>query len=63
MRSASSKNQLTAECLFGKSTSGKVLDPTSHQLYAERIAVGGFLKTAFRSWWVIETKHLTVGGF
>ena len=43
-RSANSKNSITAECLFGKSTICKVLDPRTHHLQCKRIAVGEFLE-------------------
>jgi len=33
-----------------------VLDPKTHQLQCEWIAVGGFLEKALRSWWIFISR-------
>ena len=44
----------SAMCWFEKDTNCKVLDPKTHQLQGEKIAVGGFLGKALRSWRIIR---------
>jgi len=57
------ENPPTAKSRFEKSTNCKVLDPKTHQLQCEQIAVGGFLGKALRSWWIFRKSTLQLADF